>query len=85
MKNPPAEVIKKHIEVCDKCPRRKFAAKILDMHFDWLDCWYACPNDYENWLKGEGKWRTVTNAQSIMVVSGSKTEVGPVPGLNKSR
>ena len=21
------------------------------MHFDWIDCWYDCENDYEHYLK----------------------------------
>ena len=51
MKKPPKEVSEKHMEVCNECPNRKFAAKSFDMHFDWIDCWYDCPNDYEHWLK----------------------------------
>lgn len=51
MKKPPKEVSEKHMEVCNECPNRKFAAKSFDMHFDWINCWYNCPNDYEHWLK----------------------------------
>ena len=50
MKTPSYEVRKQHMEKCDRCPHRKLGAKRFDMHFDWLDCWYDCPNDYEHWL-----------------------------------
>ena len=44
------EARKQHMEKCNSCPHRKLAATRFDMHFDWLDCWYNCPNDYEHWL-----------------------------------
>lgn len=53
MKKPSKEVSEKHMEKCDQCGLRKNAAKRFDMHFDWIDCWYDCPNDYEHWLKEE--------------------------------
>ena len=49
----PNEVRAEHDKVCKKCKIRKQIAKIADMHFDWLDCPYDCPNDYEHWKKGE--------------------------------
>ena len=48
----PKEVREQHDAVCKRCKIRKRIAKIADMHFDWLDCPYDCPNDYEHW-KGE--------------------------------
>ena len=53
MKTPSYEVRKQHMEKCDSCPHRKLGATRFDMHFDWLDCWYDCPNDYEHWLAEE--------------------------------
>ena len=51
----PDEVKKEHYAICKKCPYRKRTAKMVDMHFDWLDCPYNCENDYEHW---EGaKWK----------------------------
>lgn len=47
----PEEVRKEHNEACKVCPTRKRVARIVDMHFDWIDCPYNCPNDYEHWLK----------------------------------
>ena len=48
----PQEVRDKHGEVCKKCKVRKQIARMVDAHFDWLDCPYDCENDYEHW-KGE--------------------------------
>ena len=45
----PKEVSEKHMAICNKCKERRFYAKRFDMHFDWIDCWYDCPNDYEHW------------------------------------
>ena len=49
----PNEVREQHDAVCKRCKIRKLIAKYTDMHFDWLDCPYDCPNDYEHWKKGE--------------------------------
>lgn len=51
----PDEIREEHYKICAKCPERKFYAKRFDMHFDWLDCWYDCPNDYEHWAKMGGE------------------------------
>lgn len=51
----PKEVSEKHMAICNKCKERRFYAKRFDMHFDWIDCWYDCPNDYEHWKDAERK------------------------------
>ena len=38
-----------HAEICLKCEKRKAFAAAFDKHFDWLDCFYDCENDYEHW------------------------------------
>ena len=48
----PDEVRAEHTAICEKCKDRKKIAKLVDAHFDWIDCPYDCPNDYEHW-KGE--------------------------------
>ena len=30
------------------CPERKYFAQLVDVHFDWLDCWFDCENDFEH-------------------------------------
>lgn len=45
------EVRKAHREKCSKCGTRKWYAKHLDMHFDYIDCPYDCRNDLEHLLK----------------------------------
>jgi hypothetical protein len=59
MKGVPEEVSREHMEKCNKCPKRKFAARVYDMHFDWLDCWYDCPNDYEHYKLKDRKKETM--------------------------
>lgn len=44
----PTEMRQKRNERCAKCSTRKWYAKRLDFHFDWIDCPYDCPNDYEH-------------------------------------
>lgn len=51
----PDNVRKEHAEKCRDCPERKFIAKLVDAHFDWIDCPYDCENDYEHWKEGEKK------------------------------
>lgn len=29
--------------LCEKCEIRKFYAKVFDIHFDHIDCFYECP------------------------------------------
>lgn len=48
----PKEEREKRYNKCTKCETRKWYAKRLDFHFDWVDCPYDCPNDYEH-LKRE--------------------------------
>lgn len=50
--NIPKEVREQHDAVCKKCKVRKAIARMVDAHFDWIDCPYDCENDYEHW-KGE--------------------------------
>ena len=45
----PNEVREEHDMVCKKCKIRKQIARLVDAHFDWIDCPYDCPNDYEHW------------------------------------
>lgn len=47
--NIPDEVKKAHWAICKKCKERKRLARMVDAHFDWLDCPYDCENDYEHW------------------------------------
>lgn len=47
------EVILEHLAVCKECPQRKFISRRFDMWFDWLDCPYDCPNDFEHYLQRE--------------------------------
>ena len=51
MKGVPEEVSRVHCDICKNCPIRKSYARSFDMHFDWIDCPYDCPNDYEHYLK----------------------------------
>ena len=44
----PKEVREQHNAVCTKCDIRKWYARRLDMHFDWVDCPYDCENDLEH-------------------------------------
>jgi len=37
-------------DICNKCNIRRDYAK-MDFHFNWIDCPYNCPNDYEHTLK----------------------------------
>ena len=39
-----------HTEICLKCEKRKAIAYAFDLHFDWLDCPYDCPNDYDHYI-----------------------------------
>lgn len=45
----PNEVMEERSAICKKCFTRKEIARLVDMHFDWLDCPYDCENDYEHW------------------------------------
>lgn len=47
---PKAERDKRN-EKCNKCETRKWYAKRLDFHFDWLDCPYDCTNDLEHLMR----------------------------------
>ena len=47
----PEEVRKEHYEKCKACPERKYFAKLVDMHFDWLDCWFDCENDFDHYKR----------------------------------
>ena len=47
--NIPDEVWKKHVAKCKNCPERIVIARMVDMHFDWLDCPYDCENDIEHY------------------------------------
>lgn len=53
----PDDVRKAHAQKCRDCVERKFYAWTCDVHFDWLDCFYDCENDYEHWKaqQEEGK------------------------------
>lgn len=44
----PPEVREEHGKICAKCNIRKRIARMVDMHFDWLDCPYDCENDFEH-------------------------------------
>lgn len=44
----PKEIRAERNEKCRNCEIRMFYAKRLDMHFDWTDCPYDCPNDMEH-------------------------------------
>lgn len=46
---PDVDERKKRHAVCEKCDLRSYYARTFDMHFDWVDCWFDCPNDYEHW------------------------------------
>lgn len=39
--------------VCRECDTRKAYAKMFDVHFDWRDCPYDCPNDFEHYCMEE--------------------------------
>ena len=45
----PDDVRKVHSQKCRDCDKRKYYARAFDIHFDWLDCFYDCENDYEHW------------------------------------
>ena len=47
----PEELRKSHWNKCKECKIRKWYAKRLDMHFDYLDCPYDCENDWEHLVK----------------------------------
>ena len=49
----PEEVRKEHMAVCAKCPERKYVAKRVDFHVDWLDCFWDCPNDYDHYISAQ--------------------------------
>ena len=51
----PDDVRKEHAEKCRNCAVRKEIARMADMHFDWIDCPYDCPNDYEHWKAEDGE------------------------------
>ncbi len=51
----PNEVREEHDVVCKKCKIRKRIVRLVDTHFDWLDCPYDCENDYEHWKAEETK------------------------------
>lgn len=42
-----------HTEICLKCEKRKAFAVAFDQHFDWLDCPFNCPNDYDHYIGEE--------------------------------
>lgn len=46
----PKEEREKRYEKCKRCETRKWYAKRLDYHFDWVDCPYDCENDIEHLL-----------------------------------
>lgn len=47
----PKEEREKRYNKCAKCETRKWYAKRLDYHFDWVDCPYDCPNDLEHLMR----------------------------------
>ena len=47
----PKEEREKRYEKCKRCETRKWYAKRLDYHFDWVDCPYNCPNDIEHLMR----------------------------------
>lgn len=59
--NIPKEMLHKRHERCAKCSTRKWYAKRLDYHFDWVDCPYVCPNDYEHLERELAKMDEVEN------------------------
>lgn len=55
MKGVPEEISRIHVNICRKCQIRKDFARAFDAHFDWIDCPYDCPNDYEHYKALEEK------------------------------
>lgn len=49
MNDIPDEVRWEHMAKCNVCEKRKYIAKVADMHFDWIDCPYDCENDLEHY------------------------------------
>ena len=44
--------------ICKECDRRKISAGAFDVHFDWRDCPYDCPNNLSLEKDGERDERT---------------------------
>ena len=47
----PKDEREKRYEKCKRCETRKWYAKRLDYHFDWIDCPYDCLNDIEHLVR----------------------------------
>lgn len=45
-----AKVRLEHSKICQECNKRIGIARAFDLHFDWLDCPFDCPNDYDHYV-----------------------------------
>lgn len=45
-----AKVRLEHSNKCLLCDKRIGMARAFDIHFDWLDCPFNCPNDYDHYV-----------------------------------